>query len=135
SGVNSGGLDLSLLSTAGMNLGSLEGSGITSLGSKTLTLGGNNFSTTYSGLIRDGGYSGASGGTLTKVGTGTFTLAGAATFTGGAVVNGGTLATIGFSLPAPAAGAHAVINTGGTYALVDAPTTHAGAIAITSDAF
>ena len=74
-----------------MNLGSLEGAGITSLGSKNLSVGGNNLTTTYSGIIRDGGYSGATGGSLTKVGTGTLTLEGANTYTGDTTVSAGTL--------------------------------------------
>ena len=90
-GLDSGGLDSSLLANSGMNLGSLEGGGITSLGSKNLSVGGNNLSATYSGIIRDGGYSGASGGSLTKVGTGTFTLEGANTYTGDTTVSAGTL--------------------------------------------
>ena len=36
-GVNSGGLDISRLTNAGMGIGSIEGSGIVSLGSKNLT--------------------------------------------------------------------------------------------------
>jgi autotransporter-associated beta strand protein len=91
SGLDSGGLDLSLLTTAGMNLGSLEGAGITSLGNKNLSVGGNNLSNTYSGIIRDGGYSGATGGSLTKVGAGTLTLEGVNTYTGNTMVSAGTL--------------------------------------------
>ena len=53
----------------------------------TLTTGGNNTSTTFSGVIQDG--AGVTG--LTKVGTGTFTLTGANTYTGGTTISAGTL--------------------------------------------
>ena len=52
-----------------------------------LTTGGNNTSTTFSGVIQDG--AGVTG--LTKVGTGTFTLTGANTYTGGTTISAGTL--------------------------------------------
>lgn len=64
-------------------IGSLAGSGSTVLNGD-LTAGGDNTSTTYSGVI-----SGV--GALTKEGTGTFTLTGANTYSGGTTVNGGTL--------------------------------------------
>jgi autotransporter-associated beta strand protein len=69
-------------------IGSLAGGGAAggnvTLGAGTLTTGGNNTSTTYSGVM-----SGTGG--LTKVGTGTMTLAGANTYTGATNINGGTL--------------------------------------------
>ena len=49
-----------------------------------LTVGGNGFNTTYSGVLSNG-----SG--LTKVGSGTFTLSAAQTYGGPTAVNGGTL--------------------------------------------
>jgi autotransporter-associated beta strand protein len=79
--------DISGLTTSGMNIGSIEGSGIYSLGSKTLTVGGNNLSTTVSGVILDAGLHGS----LTKVGNGTLTLTGQNTYTGATTVNAGTL--------------------------------------------
>jgi autotransporter-associated beta strand protein len=87
-----GGFDISGLTTAGMGIGSIEGSGNYFLGSKTLTVGGNNLSTTVSGVIQDGGNSGGVGGSLTKIGTGTLTLTGTNTYSGGTNLNGGTLA-------------------------------------------
>jgi outer membrane autotransporter protein len=87
-----GSFDISGLTTTGMNIGSIEGTGNYFLGSKTLTVGGNNLSTTVSGVIQDGGQSGGTGGSLTKVGTGTLTLTGANTYSGGTNFNGGTLA-------------------------------------------
>ena len=58
----------------------------------TLTVGGNNTSTTFSGIIKDGD-PGLSAVGLIKQGTGTLTLggAGANTYTAGTVINGGTL--------------------------------------------
>ena len=67
-------------------IGSLAGNGNTTLNAQTLTTGGNNGTTTHSGVI-----SGA-GGALVKNGTGTFTVAGTNTYTGGTTLNAGTLA-------------------------------------------
>jgi autotransporter-associated beta strand protein len=54
----------------------------------TLTTGGDNASTTFSGLITDAG-----GGALTldKVGTGTFTISGANSYTGGTLLESGAI--------------------------------------------
>ena len=78
-----------------MTAGSIEGQGTYFLGSKTLTVGGNNLSTTVSGTISDGGVSGGTGGSLIKVGTGTLTLAGTNNYTGATTVTGGTLLLTG----------------------------------------
>ena len=75
-----------------MTAGSIEGGGDYLLGSKQLTVGGNNLSTTVSGSIQDGGGGGGTGGSLVKVGTGTLTLTGANTYTGGTTISAGTLA-------------------------------------------
>jgi autotransporter-associated beta strand protein len=68
----------------------LSGDGIVdnSSGNGSLTVGSNNVTSTFSGIIQD------SVGTLslTKVGAGTFTLAGANTYTGNTTISGGTLA-------------------------------------------
>ena len=74
-----------------MGIGSIEGSGNYFLGSKTLTVGGNNAPTTVSGVIQDGGSFGGAGGSLTKVGTGTLTLTGTNTYTGITTINDGVL--------------------------------------------
>jgi autotransporter-associated beta strand protein len=116
----------------------------------TLTAGGNNLSTTYSGTIRNG--SGGGSLALTKTGSGTLTLSGSNSYTGGTTVsagilragsagafvnntaytvNGGTLDLNGFALTASS-----LAGTGGTVALGSATltvnqagtTTYAGAI-------
>jgi outer membrane autotransporter protein len=84
-------LDISGLTTPGITIGSIEGSGNYFLGSKMLIVGGNNLSTTVSGVVQDGGIMGGTGGSLIKVGTGTLTLSGANTYTGTTTVNGGSL--------------------------------------------
>lgn len=72
--------------TAAAEFDSLAGTvaGIANLGSNTLTVGSSNATTTF------GGAANGSGG-LTKVGTGTLTLAGTNTYTGATTINGGTL--------------------------------------------
>ncbi len=74
-------LDLGGFSQA---VGSLAGAGNVNLGAGTLTAGGDNTSTTYSGAL--GG-----AGLLVKAGTGTLTLTGANTYTGGTTLTGGKL--------------------------------------------
>ncbi|HEY2714548.1 MAG TPA: putative Ig domain-containing protein [Chthoniobacterales bacterium] len=84
--------DISGLDPLGTTAGSIEGSGTFFLGSKNLSVGGNQLSTTFSGVISDGGNGNTdTGGSLTKVGTGTLTLSGANTYTGGTLINAGTL--------------------------------------------
>ena len=66
---NAGGaFDLSPLAISGTTAGSIEGAGAVRLGSKQLTVGANNLSTTVSGVIADGGRNGGTGGSLVKVG-------------------------------------------------------------------
>jgi autotransporter-associated beta strand protein len=59
------------------------------LGGNMLTVG-TSHSTTYGGVIADGGIGGGSGGGVTKVGSGTFTVSGANTYTGPTNVDAGT---------------------------------------------
>jgi autotransporter-associated beta strand protein len=74
-------------------IGSLAGGGnVFMLG--TLTTGGDNTSTTYSGVLADDP-NGDGAASLTKTGTGTMTLTGANTYTGVTTVNGGTLVVNG----------------------------------------
>ena len=84
-------MDISGLSVSGLSVGSIEGAGSYILGSKSLTVGGNNLSTTVSGPIT------GDSGSLIKTGTGTLTLSGANTYTGGTTLNGGSLGVGGNS--------------------------------------
>ena len=75
---------------ASFTFGGLGGSGNISLWNTAsspiaLTVGGNNTSTTYSGVLS------GSGGSLTKMGVGTLTLTGPNTFSGGITVGAGAL--------------------------------------------
>jgi fibronectin-binding autotransporter adhesin len=70
-------------------IGSLEGTGNVWLGPNNLTVGNNNLSTNFSGIIEHG--SNWPGGSLTKVGTGSLTLGGIDTYVGPTQVLGGTL--------------------------------------------
>ena len=54
-------------------------------------MGTNNLSTTFSGVIQNGGVSGGTDGSLNKTGTGTLTLTGFNTHSGGTSINNGVL--------------------------------------------
>ena len=83
--VSGGGtLDIDNYGSSSVTVGSIEGGGLVVLGSKNLTVGTNNLSTTFSGLIRDTG-------SITKIGTGTLTLTGANTYSGGTTIERGIL--------------------------------------------
>jgi autotransporter-associated beta strand protein len=87
---NAGGtVDFSGLGSAGTTAGSIEGAGRVLLGSRSLTVGSNDLSTTMSGVIS------GSGGSLVKVGSGTLTLSGINTYTGTTTVSAGILAVNG----------------------------------------
>jgi autotransporter-associated beta strand protein len=79
-----GELDLSTHAAPGVTIGSLAGMGSVLLGANTLTIGSNNQSTTFSGVVQ------GTGG-LTKTGTGTLTLTGSNTYTGNTTVSAGVL--------------------------------------------
>jgi autotransporter-associated beta strand protein len=68
-------------------IGSLTGAGNVTLGTGTLTIGGDNTTpAAFTGVI-----SGGTGGALIKTGAGTLTLGGGNTYSGGTTVNQGTL--------------------------------------------
>ena len=77
-------LDISTHSAPGATIGSLAGNGLVFLGARLLTIGSNNQSTTFSGVIQD------TGG-VTKSGTGTLNLSGASTYSGNTTVSAGVL--------------------------------------------
>ena len=84
--------DISALTSTGTTFGSIEGEGgAIFLGNKMLTVGGNNASTTFAGVISDGGQAAGASGSITKAGAGTLTLTGASTYTGTTTVSGGAL--------------------------------------------
>ena len=82
-------LDISSHRIPSVTIGSLAGAGSALLGANALTVGRNNLSTAFSGSIQDGGN--GTGGSLSKVGTGTLTLSGASPYTGGTTVSAGAL--------------------------------------------
>lgn len=104
------------LNSFSQTVGSLDGGGSTggqvTLGSATLTLGGNNASTTFAGVI-----SGA-GGTLIKTGTGTLILSGANDYTGLTTVSSGYL-TVGNNAALGGIAGGTSVASGGTLVLAD----------------
>lgn len=91
SAVTIGNSPTSALNITGFNvsIGSLAGTGVganggTILGAATLTVGGNNLTTSYTGII-------SGTGNIAKEGTGVQTLTGVSTYTGTTTVNNGTL--------------------------------------------
>jgi autotransporter-associated beta strand protein len=95
-----------------LSAGSIAGGGTFSLGQNQLTVGGNNLSTTVTGIIADGGLGGGTGGSMVKTGTGTLTLDGINTYTGATTINGGTLSVNGTT----ALSSLTTVNAGGTLA-------------------
>jgi len=87
-----GQMDISLhLDVPSVTVGSIEGNGHVFLGPNNLTVGNNNMSTTFSGVIHDGGAFNQTGGSLSKIGSGTLILSGANTYTGATTVSAGKL--------------------------------------------
>jgi autotransporter-associated beta strand protein len=105
-----GQFDISPLSSGGLTAGSIAGDGRYLLGSKSLTVGSNNQSTTVSGSIEDGGVVGGTGGSLVKTGTGTLVLSGVNSYTGSTTVNAGALGVNGSN----SASVLTIVNDGGT---------------------
>ncbi len=89
-----GNLDVSVHSSPGLTIGSMEGGGNVFLGSQNLAVGSNNLNTTFSGIVQDGGLNPEIGGSLTKTGSAVLTLSGANTYTGGTIVSDGALVII-----------------------------------------
>lgn len=101
------------LQLAGANetVGSIAGNGTIALGAHTLTTGGTNASTVFSGAI-----SGAGG--LVKTGSGALTLSGANTYSGGTTIAAGTLRGTSVSLQGNIANDGSLVfdqSTNGTY--------------------
>ncbi len=86
-----GNLDISGHNAPGVTTGSIQGNGAVFLGANNLTVGTNNLSTIFSGLIQDGGINGGTGGSLTKTGNRKLSLTNANTYTGGTTITRGTL--------------------------------------------
>ena len=96
-----GGLDISAHDPGNVTIGSIEGDGNVFLGARNLTIGSNNLSTTFSGMIQDGGIAGGAGGSLTKIGTGKLVLSHRNTYTGGTIIERGKLITRAIRAQAP----------------------------------
>ncbi len=85
------------LRTSDVKVNNLTGSGTlgSSFQTHLLTVGAQNGSSTFNGIITNNGIPNASGNSqiisLTKVGNGTLTLTGTNTYTGGTTINGGVL--------------------------------------------
>ena len=138
---NAGGeVKIANLTTGGTSFGSIAGAGTFNLGSKQLTVGSNDDSTTVSGVIEDHfpGRPGGVGGSLVKVGTGTLTLTGdnpnTFTYTGGTTVTGGTLVVGDFAHPLTvlSGGGPIAVGSGGTiggYGSVSGSVINSGVIA------
>ena len=117
-------MDISGHSIPGITIGSLEGNGVIFLGARNLTVGSNNLTTSFSGLIRDRGSSGGNGGSLSKIGSGTLVLSNANTYTGGTTVTAGNLSITNASGSGTGSGAVQVDSgtLGGTGAMAGAVT-------------
>jgi fibronectin-binding autotransporter adhesin len=115
SGTGKGNLTLGAGSTLDLNnlsptINGLSGSGSVTnsqTGSVTLTAGGNDATSSYSGVIQDGNGTVA----LTKIGNGTLTLSGANTYSGNTTVSTGTLEVNNVAaLPSGAGKGNVIVN-------------------------
>lgn len=119
------GRDSALGSLAGSSTGIVENASSTSA---TLTVGGDNSSQNFSGIIRDGTGTGVLN--LVKVGTGTQILSGDSTYTGATTVSQGTLQVGASGLGSTAASSAVSVN-GATAVLAGSGTVN-GAVTVTS---
>jgi autotransporter passenger strand-loop-strand repeat protein len=78
--------------SAGTSITTLDGAGVVSVGSQTLTL--TNASGNFAGVIQDGGFAGGTGGALT-IAAGEETLSGTNTFTGPTTINPAAILVLG----------------------------------------
>ena len=124
-------LDIRQHNAPGVTIGSLGGNGLVFLGRNNLTVGSNNLSTLFSGVIQEGDF-GGNAGSLTKIGTGTLALLNANTYVGGTAVTAGRLLANNSAGSAVGTGGVMVINGGaalGGTGTVGAPVTiHSGAM-------
>ena len=88
---DNGYLDISYHAAGSVPIGSLEGNGLVFLGANNLTVGTNELSTVFSGVVQDGGQHGGRRGSLTKTGTGKLVLSHPNTYTGATIVKRGKL--------------------------------------------
>ncbi|MBA3936181.1 MAG: autotransporter-associated beta strand repeat-containing protein [Planctomycetes bacterium] len=105
-------------------VGSLAGAGAVGMGSGNLTLGGDNTSTAYSGVV-------SGTGNITKTGSGTYTISGTATMTGKYLVSAGLISASNGVNFRPAPGAYipdAITLSGGglIYTLTTTPNSNRG---------
>jgi autotransporter-associated beta strand protein len=91
-----------VMNTGGATVGSLAGAGQLNINSGTVTVGGDNTSTTFSGAI-------TAPGNLVKTGTGRLTLSGTNTHGGGTTINAGSIFVTG-SMMGPV-----TVNAGATF--------------------
>ncbi|SBS36322.1 Cadherin domain protein [Marinomonas spartinae] len=85
------GATFELSTSTSETIGSIAGAGSIAANGGTLTVGGDNTSTTFSGVFS----AGSAGAALAKVGSGTLTLSGNNTYSGNTTVSGGTLSLTG----------------------------------------
>lgn len=109
-----------------ISFGSIEGAGTLALRGAHVTVGSRNSSTTVSGPIVDNLSGLSAGGQLTKVGSGTLTLAGANTYSSFTTVNEGAVTVSGSIVGGAIVNAGGVLNGSGT--IIGGVTVNAGGV-------
>ena len=90
--LGNGAVDISGHVTPNVTIGTIEGDGQAFLGANNLSVGsGSTTHVIFYGSLHDGGASGGTGGSFTKVGSGIITLAGTSDYTGATTVAAGKL--------------------------------------------